>query len=323
MTKNLYNKKAGNAVMRKIIFVAGILLIALLSACRAPVAQERPEFVQQFRIGTQGLAMRFTPNLPPARLFSGEELGIILELENRGAYTLGGPGDRIYLSGFDPSIITGISPAGEQIPVLEGRSQYVNQGGFDAVSFKAPTRLLKDRYPVRLLATACYGYQTIATANACIDPNPYAPAIRQRVCTPTNMPMAGGQGGPVGVSLVETSASPGKTRFKIYVQNAGGGEVFRSGQASLARCSPFSQGLGFDEIDYVELADVIVSGISIRSTCRPLDQGHIRLTNGQGLTYCEFDLPRGEAPYVTPLTIVLRYGYRQGLFHDMEILPST
>jgi hypothetical protein len=91
----------------------------------------------------------------------------------------------------------------------------------------------------------------------------------------------------------------------------------------LDKCSPYGPGLGFDEIDYVELSDVVVSGVSIRGSCRPLDRGHIRLTNNQGLVYCEFDRPRGEAAYVSPLTVILRYGYRQSLFQDLLLLPTT
>lgn len=310
--------------MRNTLIFMLILILLVLAGCQGrPQTKEDAAFTQEFRRGTQGLTMRFAPNLPPPRLFSGEELGAVLEIENKGTYTIGGPGDRIYLSGFDPSIISGISPAGEQMPVLEGRTHFVTQGGFDAVTFRATTRILEDRYPVRLLATACYGYETVASANVCIDPEPYSPTIRQRVCVPQNVPVGGGQGAPVAVTLVETDASPGKTRFKIHVQNIGGGEVFRAGGQMLSKCGPSGGGLGFDEIDYVELADVIVSGMSIRGSCRPLDQGHVRLTNGQGLVYCEFDRPRGEAAYVTPLTIILHYGYRQSLFHDLELLPTA
>jgi hypothetical protein len=307
--------------MQKAVLL-GIILIVILAGCKAPAVQEKEQFIEEFRYGSQGLYMRFAQNLPPLRLFSGEELAVVLEVENRGTYTIGGPGDRIYLSGFDPTIISGISPAGEQIPLLEGRSQFITQGGFDTVTFKAMTRVLNDRYPVRLLATACYEYETIASANVCIDPDPYAPGIKQRVCVPQNVGLGGGQGAPVAVSLVEVDASPGKTRFKIHVQNVGGGEVFRSGGQTLNKCAPGAR-LDFDEIDYVELADVIVSGVSIKGSCRPLDLGHIRLTNSQGLVYCEFDRPRGDAAYVSPMTIVLRYGYRNSLFQDMEILPIT
>lgn len=308
--------------MRKAILIFGIILIIVLAGCRKAGTTERPTFVEQFRKGSEGLAIRFAQNMPPQRLFSGEQLGIALEVENKGTFTVGGPGDRIYISGFDPNIISGISPAGEQIPLLEGRSQFISQGGFDTVTYKANTRILTDRYPVRLLATACYEYETIASGNVCIDPNPYSPAIMQRVCTPQNVALGGGQGAPIAVNQIEVDASPRKTRFKIHAQNVGGGEVFRSGGMMLNKCGPGGQ-LGFDEIDYVELVDVSVSGVSIRASCRPLDAGHIRLTNRQGVVYCEFDKPSGEAAYVTPITVVLRYGYRNSLFYDMEILPSV
>jgi len=308
--------------MRKALLILGIIIVIILAGCRAKTAtKEGAAFVEEFRRGTQGLVMRFTPNMPPTRLFSGEQLAVVLEVENRGTFPVGGPGDRIYLSGFDPNIISGISPAGEQIPLLEGRTQFISQGGFDTVTFRANTRILQDRYPVTLLATACYGYETVATANVCIDPNPFAPGIMQKVCVPQNVGLGGGQGAPIAVNLIEVDASPGKTRFKIHVSNVGGGDVFRSGGDALNRCAPGGM-LGFDEIDYVELQDVIVSGVSIRGSCKPLDYGHIRLTNRQGVVYCEFSSPRGDAAYITPITVVLRYGYRDSLIRNIEILPS-
>lgn len=307
--------------MRKAIILLSLLTLLVLASCGAPaVSKDQQSFVQEFRRGSEGLALRFTQNLPPYKMFSGEDLAAVLEVENRGTYTIGGPGDRIYLTGFDPGIIAGISPAGEQLPLLEGRTQFIQQGGFDVVSFRAQTRVLQDRYPVRLLATACYGYETVATANVCIDPDPYSPTIRQRVCVPQNVALGSGQGAPVAVNMIEMDASPGRTRFKIHITNVGGGEVFRSGGLMLNKCAP-PGAFEFDEIGYVEVADVIVSGASVRGSCRPLDRGHMRLTNNRGVVYCEFDLPRGNSAYVTPMTVVLRYGYRQGLFHDMEILP--
>lgn len=308
--------------MQKPLLLLSIVVLVLLASCK-PTGTPSQAFVQEFRTGSQGLSMRFAQNLPPTRLFSGEELATVLELENKGTYTIGTPGDRIYLSGFDPNIISGISPAGEQIPLLEGRTQFITQGGFDTVAFKARTLLLKDKYPVRLLATACYGYETVATAIVCIDPKPYAPVATPKVCTPQNVQLGGGQGAPIAVTLVETDASPGKTRFKIHVQNVGGGEVFRSGGQMLGKCGPVGGGLSItDEISYVELKDVIVSGVSIRGNCRPLDKGHVRLTNGQGIVYCEFTQPRGDAAYSSPLIVVLKYGYTQSLIKDVEILPS-
>lgn len=312
-----------NSTMKWRTVVVLLLVLVFLAACRPqPQTRDAAQFLPEFRVGTQGLAMRFVPNLPPPRVFSGETLGVMIELENRGTYTVGGPGDKVYLSGFDPTIIAGISTFGEQIPVLEGRSQYVPQGGFGTIGFEGITRVLNNRYPVVLVANACYGYETVAAANVCIDPSPFSATVRQKVCVPQNVPLGGGQGAPVAVSLAELQPSPGTTRFKIHVQNVGGGEVFRAGTTHLAKCSPYTEGLAFDEIDYVELADVLISGVSIKHTCKPLDKGHIRLTNGQGMVFCELSVPRSAAAYVTPLTVVLRYGYRDTIVQPIEVLPT-
>ena len=130
--------------MRQIIIITLLVLAILVSACvpgRAP--DKETSLLTQYRTGTQGLVLRFAPNMPPNRLFDTEPFGALIEIENRGAYSVGGPGDRIYLSGFDPSIITGILEWGVEIPYVEGKTQFVTQGGMDVVVLKgnvAPLR---------------------------------------------------------------------------------------------------------------------------------------------------------------------------------------
>ncbi len=309
--------------MKKVILILMILAV-LITSCVPSMQKGKEQVVTtQYRTGTQGLDLKFLQYLPPNRLFDTEPFSAVVEIENRGAYSVGGPGDKIYLSGFDPSIITGILEWGENIPLIEGRTQFVTQGGVDVVSFKgniAPLRPRNiDKYPVKLLATACYEYETIATSPICIDPDPYAPTTRAKICTPAPVSLGGGQGGPVAVTQIEIDPSPGRTRFKIHVQNVGGGEVFRYGSQYLQKCSPHTSPLAFDEIDYVELRDIAIGGVSIKPTCKPLDQNHIRLTNGKGIVFCEM-MTRGQGAYSTPIVVTLDYGYRTSAFKDLEIV---
>ncbi|MBD3304667.1 hypothetical protein GF343_06020 [Candidatus Woesearchaeota archaeon] len=308
--------------MKKLVLIC--LLFVLLSACAVrQTDKEQQMTATTYRVGTQGLDLRFLPNLPPNRLFDTDTFNAVIEIENKGAYTVGGPGDKLYLSGFDPSIITGILEWGEGIPQIDGRTQYVPQGGVDVVSFKGSIAPLRprniDKYPVRLLATACYEYETIAATPVCIDPDPYSPTTRPKICTPGPASLGGGQGGPIAVTQVEVDPSPGRTRFKIHIQNAGGGEVFRYGAEYLQKCSPHTAPLAFDEIDYVELRDVTLGGVSIKPTCKPLDRNHIRLTNGKGTVFCEM-MTRGQDAYTTPMVVALDYGYRSSVFKDLEIV---
>ena len=312
--------------MKKKMMILLIALTLVLVGCRpSPTAPTTREGIYpEYRIGIEGVRIAFAPNMPPQRLFDNEKFQAVIEVENTGTFPIGGAGDRVYISGFDPTIITGIPIGGQPIPQLEGRSQFVPQGGFDRVVFEGTLRSLRgkniDKYPARILATACYGYKAIASAPICIDPEPFAPTTKQKVCFPAPTAFGGGQGADVGVVNVEVEPSPGRTRFKIEIQNMGRGDVFRPGGQLLQKCSPFTPPLEFDEIDYVLLEDVRLSGTSITPTCKPLDRGHIRLTNGRGSVHCEFATRGGDA-YITPMTIVLSYGYRLAAFKDVEILP--
>ncbi len=304
--------------------LAVFLLLVLMACARVGTSEPEPT---DFRTGTQGLRLAFIPNLPPPRLFDREPLNVMLEVENLGTSTVGGPLDTIYLSGFDPTIITGVSRYGKKIPLLEGRGPYMPQGGIDTVSFTATIASLSgrriDRYDPTILATACYHYETVASAQVCIDPNPYAPTRTERVCTPTTVG-TGSQGAPIAVTSVEVEPAPGRTRFTIHIQNTGGGDVFRAESRYLDKCNPYNPGLSFNEIDFLEVLDVSVSGQDIRLTCRPLDDtGHIRLTNGQASLFCETSELIGNTPYITPLNIVLSYGYRQSIATNIEIRPVS
>ncbi len=299
-----------------------LFLLVMLVACAA----RRGEVPQptEFRTGSQGLYMNFVPNLPPPRLFDREPFNVMIQVENRGTSPVGFAGlDRIYLSGFDNTLITGVNINGEPIPLLEGRGPFVPQGGIDAVNFRGTIQSLAarriDKYTPTILATACYGYETVASAQVCIDPDPYAPTSLQRICIPTSVG-TGSQGAPIAVSSVEVDAAPGKTRFRINVQNVGGGDAFR--ERALPACSPYTPGLTFDEIDFIEVADVTVSGVSIKQSCRPIDNtGHIRFANNQASIFCEFTNMIGQAPYLTPLNVILRYGYRQSIVMPIDIRP--
>lgn len=321
-TKFFGNLKNSGFSSKMAIF-GSLLLIVLLAGC-AQRGKDKEAFFREYRTGTQGLSINFVQNLPPPRIYDTEEFNAMIEVFNKGAFEVGGPGDRIYISGYDPTIITGIPTTGAQIPKIEGKTQFTPEGAMDTITFKGTiSRLLTDKVPVRLLTTACYGYETLASANVCIDPQPFGPTVRQKVCTAQSV-ATGSQGAPIAVTNVQLEPRPGATGFKITVSNSGGGDVFRYGAQYLQKCSPYDQkGLELDEIDYVLLADVAVSGVSIKNSCKPLDNGHIRLSGGQGSIYCQLTNIRGSTAYITPITITLKYGYRNVLFKDFEIFKGS
>jgi len=316
-------------MMKKIILAITISIITLLISCM-PMTEETPEKEtfgeEEFRTGNEGITMEFIKNIPPDTIYDIEPFATMIELTNEGTAAIGSPGDRVYLSGFDPAIIQGIPMTGIQIPKIEGRSLYVKEPGIDSINFKGTIRditsMRMDKYITKIVATACYGYETIANAAVCIDPDPYSPTIKQKICTPETV-FLGTQGAPIAVEEIDVMPSKGTTRFRLHINNVGNGDRYRYGLNYLQKCSPYSEGLTFDEIDYIQLGDVMVGGTNIKPTCKPLDQtGHVRLTNGAATIICELQGIRGQAPYMTSLSATLKYGYRNSMFKDLEILPS-
>ena len=309
---------------RGVVLFSIVAVLIVIAGCGVGTTTRDQGFSADFRTGTQGLYLSFETNMPPVNLYDDQPLEVVVRVENKGAYTVGGVGDALYLSGFDPTILTGISTYGNQIPELEGKTQY-NSGMLDVVSFTSTIRDLRgkgiDKYPTRLVATACYGYQTIASANVCIDPDPFSLSVRQKPCVPMNVGLGGGQGAPVSVSNVELESNRGRTRFRLTINNVGGGDVFKPGADYLNKCSPYaSTGLSYTEYDYVNLDDVSVAGQSITSSCKPSRE--IRLVGGRATIYCELsNIPSGTA-FATPLTVRLSYGYRNWVSRDLTILAS-
>ncbi len=303
-------------------WLALAFLCILVVGCTSRTGTQQPQSV--WRVGSEGVRMIWQPNLPPPRVYDDQPLEVVLDLENRGAYTVGGPGDRIYLSGFDPNIITNIPTTGFQLPALEGITQY-GPGGIGTASFTGTIRSLGfrnvDKYTPRLLVTSCYGYETTGSDNVCLDPDPFTSATTTKVCVPTAVSMGGSQGAPVTVGPVVVEPSPGRTRFTITVTNAAGGDVFRPTGTNLQKCSPYDpNGLQYNDVNAVLVQDVSVSGVSILPSCKPLDNGYLRLTNGLGQMFCELDNIAGSSAYTTPLTVNVKYGYRQTQVRDVTIL---
>lgn len=133
----------------------------------------------------------------------------------------------------------------------------------------------------------------------------------------------GSQGAPVAINDVAVEAQPGKTRFKIFVSNVGGGDVLRDGADTLDRCSPYdATGLDYDDVDYVHVDEVVLGDASITGTCRPLENGFLRLrTSGSGFMICEVDGLTGPA-YKTPLRVTLSYNYRDTISKYIKIIQT-
>lgn len=344
-----------------------VFLILFISGCSFG-GREGSTIDTRYHRGSEGIRMLFLPNQPPSVVYDDprwdlrqNELTILVEIQNRGAFDIGKViADRpngygyLTLSGFDEAIIANLQPALGFVPFeVGGRSRFNAEGEKQLISFpplQGTPSIINlpigvDYYKPNLLATACYEYFTEATPMVCIDPDPYnqveekscrvggiATSGRQRVAAVEGI--SGGQGAPVTIRNVEQIAMPGRSQFKIYISNTGGGKVISWESVGDHSC-PFS--LNYQELDNI---DYIVTmhdplyptlstewfgfGVSGRPlTCQP--EGRIKMINNQAILFCTtdgFDFTVSSA-YKTPLSIRLSYGYMDSVSKQIEIRSTS
>jgi hypothetical protein len=309
----------------------------LLVSCGASTQNNSGIVNTNFRTGSVGLELRMIQNNPPLRQFDDEPLNVLVEVHNDGATDIEDGQAFMYLSGFDPSLVTGISTFGERLEALEGRDIDLPEGAFTVVNFVGNVRDLRSRnieqYEPNLLVTACYGYETIANPEVCIDGDPYSVSQTQKVCRGDQSPknLKGSQGGPVAVTRVDVEPSPGITRFEITVENVGRGLAYKPGLNFLDRCNPYNiDGLDHNDINLVRLDELKLGTTDIRSSCKPLENGHIRIKSdrtgavggslrGSGIIRCELrDI--NQPAFTSPLRVQLSYGYRDSVSKSVNII---
>ena len=319
-------KKYFQITMKKGVLVILILLsLLVLTSCKyRPAAGETPletaAAVRQASIGTQGLEIKFLPGYPPAYLYDTTEFVAITEVWNMGNYDLGPADCFLELTGYDKNIIRGVYDRQSCISggtSLEGKKAYNLQGTSDQIEFKSSNILLPrgvPDYSPNLNLVACYKYQTAANPLICVENSIYQVASEQKACYVKDVPLAGGQAAPVGISYVDVEMAGDKAIFSINVQNYGSGRVL-SPLSSLANCPATLRHDDFDKVAY----SVDLSGGSLIN-CKPAD-GLVRLANNQGKIICQFNI--GNVPaYETPLLIRLDYNYMQSLKKPVRIIKT-
>lgn len=331
---------------KRLFFVLFLVLLILIYGCKSRKSTEKS--LEEIRTGTEGIVMSFLQNAPPDKIHveqgatpEANIFEVVLELKNKGAYPQPdegarglGPGfGKIFLSGYDTSIITLESKDGKSgdlgTKTLEGKSTINPNGGQDVLSFTGkiiPENLNVEKYEPTLLATACYYYLTIAGPSVCIDPNPYSTIKEKKVCGVQDISLSN-QGAPVAVTKIDEEAFATKTQFKITIKNVGNGDVLKADAAN-NKCDPFgTQKIQRDDIDKVNLMWVKVSDKALM--CGPFAEtnlkstgGLIRLINGEGFVICEMsnsEYSNKISAYTTPLLIQLSYGYRNSIEKKIQI----
>ena len=321
-----------------------LLTLLVLTACSGQTVRDQDPDEVNFRSGSLGYELRFQENLPDA-LVEGEEVEILLELRNRGAFPQSeervDSEGYIYFGGYDPNLVRitnedagnvfqgPIEFGGDIDRELEGKSEYDVEGGFKAIDLTIEAldgnRLSEgvSSYRPNIKASTLYFYRTIASPSICIDPNPRSTNIREKTCDFTESIGLSSQGAPVAVTRVEQSATKDDMIYKIFVRNVGIGRVVDPDFIDEGlNFDPFSEGFSQTDLDKIRVRDVKLGTLSM-TECRPEVDNKLRLVDGEATIFCR--IPKGnniQRTFEAPLEINLDYSYFESVETQIEFLPE-
>jgi len=302
----LMQRSKGKTVLFTVLL---ILLVFLVSSCRGA---ERDITDRDWRVGTRAIEMNFIPGGPPRIAYDDDPFEIAVEIWNRGAAPLVGD---LYLTGFDEDIFSGISKRPLRISIDEHRTRFNSEGGYD-VARQSGRIFLPQGVDVfsetRIVAEACYIYETQTDVPICIDPEPNKRDFASDACRPRDVSVGGGQAAPVAITNVRVEATPQKTIFRITIKNVGPGTVLD--QTIVDDC--LDPDITFPFTNWVDIESVRL-GLDDFLQCETPNP--VRLVNGVGRISCFADNLQGGTAYSTPLNVILTYGYRESIQVPIEL----
>jgi hypothetical protein len=321
-----------------------LLSLLILTACSGQSVNNQELDEINFRTGNLGYELRFQENLPDV-LVEGEEVDIILELRNRGAFPQADERTEskgfIYFGGYDPNLVRisnddafdvlsdPIRFGGDIDRELEGKSPYDTQGGFKAIDLKIESldggRLSEGvtSYRPNIKASMLYQYKTIASPSICVDPNPRTTNAREKTCDFTESIGLSTQGAPVAVTRVEQSVTRDDIIYKIFVRNVGIGRVVDPDFVDRGiDFDPFSEGFSQSDLDKIRVGEVRL-GTLIMSECRPAVDNKLRLIDEEATIFCRISKGSNiQRTFEAPLEINLEYSYFESVEAQIEFLPE-
>ena len=308
--------------MNKNIFLALILLVFLSSCDMMGSTDQGSSGRTQSRITGDGISVSFVRGVPPDRIYvdtsrAGETpFEVVVDISNTGSFPrddLASVKGKLYLTGFDPNIIRGgrWDDGTNEFNRIQGATQSFPNGGFMQKNYVASIHYPSSsrEYPIDLMLTSCYYYETLATGMVCVDPNPGS--IDEKVCRMGSVSLDA-QNAPVKVTSVEQTGNSRELILTINIANRGSGTILREfssgGVVSENRCL----NTGFGDTDLIAI-NARISGLG-EGACRPkgTESEPIRIVNGQGTVICKFNLPQNiDSAYATQMELNLEYGYRK------------
>jgi len=311
--------------------VPGLLL---LSACGGPPTQD-------YHTGSEGLALSFADDTPPAEVYEGSVVPVFLEVWNKGAWNVPFNAMRLTLrtNPFYANVTK--EPAFDPVEKRYADSLFSKQPGYSEGERRQLAGLVtinsilgtREQPSSKLFATICYPYATTLGTTVCVDANAYNQNRQQQVCQAETLTYRD-QGAPVAVTIIENRPTPLRVvseggrgfidliqpTFIVHVKNVGQGSVLMpTPEEDEARDAACAGVIPPEQLNRVGV-NATLSGHQLACDPNP-----VPLQRSEGYTTCV--LPPGQdskgltgSNYLAVLLVKLNYLYRNSVSAPFDIL---
>lgn len=302
--------------MNKAIFL--VFAFLFLTGCAGYYANQGTNPVN-YKKGYSGLDLSIRDKI--GEMYEQDISNLNIEIENKGAYDIK---EGVLRLGVEKDYLEVKSTAKKDFE-LSGRKPESPRGEKSVFPFTIKALDLEGQSIVHdsnIYLEACYAYQTDFSKDICIDTDVYS-TNENKVCEIEDISTGGGQGSPVTVRKIEPRMAyddeEEKVRpsFNIQIENKGDGTVIGDSKVD-EMCS--SEGVDPDELNVVEIkAEMLHGGQLIQLDC---SEREVKLRDGKGEVICTQNqgLELSAGNYLTPLHIVLEYGYMDVLSDEIRII---
>lgn len=325
-------------MIKKITLLVLVSFAVFLLSCTQSSTQSKDINV---RTGFNGLSMEFQKNTPPAKIFESSTFPVIIKVKNNGAYSLENDNKAILSLGVEKDYTKKVNllAGGRVQPVdsgsaaafnLEGKTKINPKGEEQVISYNIQAGKVdpqSEAHQSNIIATVCYPYESVLESSVCIDTDVSNLRPSKKVCQTQDLVFSSGQGAPVAVTKIEINMLPTladgqnelsgkiKPQFLIFVENKGQGTVIKK-ESVMDFCTKSETSHANLNIVYV---DVYLAGQKLECQLETKqgsnELGHIKLLDKKDIIRCVFKdgIDASRDTYLSPLKIVLKYGYTQSI----------
>jgi len=330
--------------LKKYIII--VILILFITSCTSKTSGTKTKEID-VRVGFNGLVMEFLKNTPPQRAFEDSTFPVIVKVKNNGAFSLDRNNKAILSLGVEKDytksvqLIEGgrVGRLGGSDNIasfnLEGKSKINTKGEEEAISYSVRAGKIDPQSEVHtstVTAVLCYPYETILDSAVCVDTDVSNIIPGKKVCKVQDLTLGNGQGAPVAVTKVEVSMLPAQSdeqdntqqdtqkivpQFLLFIENRGQGTVIKK-ESTGEFCIKSGT-------THKNLNIILVSAFLGKEEldCTPKDNDNkdvnyalVKLKDKKELARCTLKKDStiiSQDAYLSPLRIMLSYGYTQSI----------